>query len=409
MKLGMHLVCGAALLALAGSARADDVASYDGDGAAAAGLSDARTRALDVAFATAVDRAVTELVTPADRTAHRGDLDRAIVGRARIFVVSFKVTTEGADGADFHVTAQIKIDRDKIRAKLGELGVPYAPVAGTVNVPLPLGPLGTVPIHVGPAEPEVVRATVLYRVTTPTATLATYGVEAADSVPGADAIADRAQRAGLVVVAAPHSGPAPRPTGDLPLDDDSARALAGDAKARVVVIVGVTLEGTGPIRGVREQGAVAVATARVLDDRRVTGTGRARIGGHGLDVATAITRAARGAAEAAAEAALTAPAQAAGPIAAPPAPAAPPLTSEAGAVLVRVRGAVAFASVRAIRDQIASEAGVDAVVIRRLAAGEVVLAVHTKHRADRIAQAIRTTPDFAGKAAIDHGVVEVSP
>ncbi|MCE9580644.1 MAG: hypothetical protein K8W52_46415, partial [Deltaproteobacteria bacterium] len=89
--------------------------------------------------------------------------------------------------------------------------------------------------------------------------------------------------------------------------------------------------------------------------------------------------------------------------------AAPPLAAESGAVLVRIRGALAYGGVRAIRDQLADEAGVEKVVIRRLAAGEVVLAVRTKHRADRLAGAIRTTPDFTGKAAVDHGVVEVSP
>ncbi|MCE9572771.1 MAG: hypothetical protein K8W52_06400, partial [Deltaproteobacteria bacterium] len=262
----------AAMIAMAGVARAEDVASYDGDGAAAATLSDARTRALDVAFATAVDRAVTEVIAPADRTAHRGDIDRAIVGRARLYVASFKVVTEGADGADFHVSATIKVDRDKIRAKLGELGIPYLPKAGTLEVPLPVGPIGAVPIHVGPAEPPTTRATVLLRVTTPTAVLANYGVEGGDP-PGIDAVAERATRAGLTVVPAPHSGPSAHAGGDLPLDDEGARALAGDAKARVVVLVGVALEGTGPVRGTREQGAVAVATARVLDDRKVTGEG----------------------------------------------------------------------------------------------------------------------------------------
>ncbi len=394
----------AAVIAMASAARAEDLGSYAGEGAAAATLSDARTRALDVAFATAVDRAVTELVAPADRTAHRGEIERAIVGRARLYVASFKVVTEGADGADFHVTAQIRIDRDKLRAKLGELGVPVVARAGTLDVPLPLGPIGTVPVHVGPAA---TRATVLLRVTTPTAVLATYGVDGGDT-PGADAVAERAARAGLTVVAAPHSGPAAHGGGELPLDDDGARALAGDARARVAVVVGVTLEGTGPVRGTREQGAIAVATARVLDDRTVTGQGRARSGAHGLDVATAVTRAARAAATEAAAQALTPPSPRGLP-GAPPAPAAPPLGGEAGAVLVRIRGALAFGGVRAIRDQLASEAGVERVLIRRLAAGEVVLVVRTRQRADRLASAVRTTPAFAGKVAVDHGLVEVSP
>jgi hypothetical protein len=47
--------------------------------------------------------------------------------------------------------------------------------------------------------------------------------------------------------------------------------------------------------------------------------------------------------------------------------------------------------------------------MRRVAPGEVVLAVATKQNAARIAAAVRATEGFAGRAATDDGIVEVTP
>ena len=73
-----------------------------GSAATSAGASDARTRALDAAFASAVTEAVADLAGKAART-QGAAVDREIVKRARRFVASFAVTAErpGADQLEY--------------------------------------------------------------------------------------------------------------------------------------------------------------------------------------------------------------------------------------------------------------------------------------------------------------------
>jgi hypothetical protein len=78
-------------------------------------------------------------------------------------------------------------------------------------------------------------------------------------------------------------------------------------------------------------------------------------------------------------------------------------------VLVRVRGLVAWAPVKAIGAQLAQTSGVDKVVMLRFAPAEIDLAVTTKQRPERIAAAVRATDGFAGRAATDDGAVVVTP
>jgi hypothetical protein len=400
---GKALLLAAALALIAAAAApaaADDVVSYETDGAAAAALTDARTRALDVAFAAAVDHALADLVAPADLTAFRGDLDRTIVARARLYVASFKVTEEATRGDELHVSAAVKIDRDRVRAKLTEMGVP------TRAAPAP-GPGPAIGPGPGPVSSSGPRAVVLLRVSTPTRVIATYGTAAAESVPGAEALAELVRGAGWAQVPAPRSGPAAHAGGDLPLDDDAARALGGDAKARTIVIVGVTIEGAGAVRGARTEGATAIAHVRILDGDQVVGEGVARAGAYAAEDAGAIARAATAAAAAATTAALPRPQGPTGPMtpASPP----PPLHAEPGVILVRLRGLAVWTPIRTISAQLAQTSGVEKVSMRRVAPGEVVLAVATKQNAARIAAAVRATEGFAGRAATDDGIVEVTP
>jgi hypothetical protein len=378
------------LLAAARAARAEDVATYETDGSAASSLSDARTRALDVAFAAAVGKSLEDLVAPADLTSFRGDLDRVIVARARLYVASFKVTSEDTRGDELHVSAAVKIDRDRVRAKLTELGVPMK--SGGATAPT--------------APANAPKAVVLLRVETPTGVIADYGAAAVDTVPGLEGIGGVLRTAGVAVVTAPRSGPAAHGGGELPLDDDSARALAGDARAGMVVIVGVTIEGAGAVRGARAEGASAIAHVRILEGDRLSGEGVARAGAYSSEDAGAITRAATTAAVGAVSAAMP---KAADGAVAPPAPPPPPLVAPDGAVLVRLRGLTVWTPIKSITAQLSQTSGVDKIVMMRVAAGEVVLAVTTKQKPERIAAAIRATEGFTGRAATDDGVVEVTP
>ena len=395
-------------IAAAHAARAEDVATYETDGSSAAALADARNRALDVAFAAAVQGALADLVAPADLTSFRGDLDRVIVARARLYVASFKVTAEETRGDELHVSAAVRIDRDRVRAKLTELGVPIKAVAG---------PPGT-----GPQPVTHARAVVLIRINAPTprqgsdgsgggsgavSVVANYGAAAADSVPGLEAIDALVRASGAEIAPAPRSGPAAHADGDLPLDDESARALAGDAKAGTVVIVGVSVEGAGPVRGVRAEGASAIAHVRVLAGDQVIGSATVRAGAYAAEDPSAIARAEGNAALAAVTAAVPAAEPGADGAAAVPPP--PPLHPDAGIVLVRVRGLVAWAPIKAITAQLAQTSGVDKVVMLRFAPGEIALAVTTKQRAERIAAAVRATEGFSGRAATDDGAVVVTP
>jgi hypothetical protein len=175
------------------------------------------------------------------------------------------------------------------------------------------------------------------------------------------------------------------------------------------VIVGVAIEGAGAVRGVRAEGAIAIAHVRILEGDRMSGEGTARAGAYSSEDAGAIARAATTAAVEATTAAIRRSSFGADGAAAPPAPPPPPLRAETGTVLVRLRGLAVWTPIRSITAQLAQTSGVDKVVMMRVAAGEVVLAVSTKQKAERIAAAIRATEGFTGRAATDDGVVEVTP
>jgi hypothetical protein len=391
MKRALAAVILAAVGASAGPAAAEDLATYDAAGAADAAATDARTRALDLAFSAAVKKALAELVSPADLGRRRDDLDRQILSRARLWVASFKVVAQATEGNQLKLTAAVRIDRDRLRAKLGELGI-----ATAAAVPEP-------PAILAPRT-----ATVLMRVINPGGGVAaTYGSGASREIPASEAVAGVIAASGLALVAAPTTGGPARPDGDLPLDDAAARSLASGAGAQIAVVVHVQVDGAGPVRASRQTGALARARARVVTaDGELLGESSALGGAYGGSDVPAINGALTRAAALAVTGAL--PRTGASAVGAPPPPAAPPpLAAAKGEVLVRVKNLGAWAPVAALRQQLATTAGVQRVRIARLSADEVVLAVTTGQRPDRVAAAARATPDLRARVLTEDGIVEI--
>src|SRR5687768_16556827 len=93
------------------------------EGDADAGGADPRVAALDEAFARAAQQAVGEIVDADVRKTSKATLDREIVGRARLWVVKFTVTKDVTSEGRRELTVQVRIDRDKLRARLAELGI----------------------------------------------------------------------------------------------------------------------------------------------------------------------------------------------------------------------------------------------------------------------------------------------
>jgi hypothetical protein len=232
---------------------------------------------------------------------------------------------------------------------------------------------------------------------------ATYGAAPSDRVPAADDAVKALERRGLSSLAAPASGPEAKAGEGLPLSDDDARSYAGDAGAQLVVIAGVEQGAPGPVRGARGVASLSRAVVRVLDvtTGAVVGEGRAARGATGTGAAQVSSEATRSALLEAIALALprTDPDAAQGP--ALPLPAA-----KDGEVLVRVRGATG-AQVASVETYLSGAQGIKSVKLRRLGAGEVILAVKGQ-RAERVGALIRGAADLGAKAKVADGAVEVT-
>ncbi|MBK9032757.1 MAG: hypothetical protein IPL61_16060 [Myxococcales bacterium] len=387
----MRLVAAAlaALAALAVPARAQPV-TYQSHGSAAAGEADARTRALDAAFATAVTEAVADLAGKAAR-AQAAAVDREIVKRARRFVASFAVTDERTRADRLEIDVDVRIDHDKVRTRLLELGVELR------GAPPP-----------EPSTPAILTrpATVLYRVVGAGEVAASFGAAARSDLPGAAALEAALARAGYRAVPASAAGPPPDDGGKLPVDDQSARALAVDVHADVALVVGVAVGAPGAIRGTPLEAAPARAWLRLIE----AGTGRVTLE---AATATAVWRPAAGGDRAdLTERAVT---QAVGQLAvrgfgaATPRPtsieAGPPLVATAG-VTVRVVGAGAWQAAALIRADLAAAPGVTATNVAGVAGDTVALAV-AGIGVDKAASIARATPGFSARTRVDGGAVVV--
>lgn len=385
------IVAGA--LTLTVPAHAEPV-TYATDGAAAAG-DNARVAALDEAFKAAVREAVAALVAPADRTTHQATLDAEVVRRARLWVASFKVTRERTTDGVLRVEVDVRIDHDKLIARLAELGVPARDPRADGADARP--------------DPDAVaarHATLLLRVATGDGAIATYGAGGEPRHGLALASAPLLATRGLIAVEAPTGGARVR-AGDgadgLPLDDGDARALAGEVHADVAVVAGVTVGAIGPVRGTRELGVLARARVRVLD------LGAARVVGDADAARGARAPAGSGAAalgdDVARWAMLDALARAV-PIVREARVVEPALAAADGEVVVRIAAGGGRDVAARVRAHLADAQGVTAARLRRVGAGGVVLGV-VGPRADRVAAILRAAADLAVSAKVVDGEVVV--
>jgi len=380
----------AALASAPVRAHADDVVAYQADGDADAAAPEARVTALDEAFVKAVTQAVGEIVEPEARRQHKAAIDREVVGHARLWVARFTVTKETVTEDRKVVSASVRVDRDKLRARLAELGVPTR-AAGDAGSPA--GPTAAPLLRV--AAPEGVRAS--------------YGLSAEKDVPGSAALAAALRRAGMAVKRAPASGPAARADGELPLDDDAAESLAAVAKAEIAAVVGVSIGAPVALRGVDARGVLVAARARLIDRKahQALGDGRASAVALSPEAAAVAQAADRAVGSAVADAAPPPPealAQAEAftgddrPVAAP------------GIVLVRLARATPWGLVQAELKHLAGARGVARVSVRHVSPAGWVLGVATSESIERIAAVVKKPPaaDVAASVKIVDELIEAT-
>jgi hypothetical protein len=371
-------------LAVAGPARAEEVVSYQADGDADAAAPDARVAALDEAFARAISQAVNELVDPEVRRQSKPVIDRELIGHARLWVSRFTVTREAVADDRKQVSVSVRVDRDKLRARLGELNIAIR--------------------DAGEAPPAAAQgATVLLRVAAPDGVHATYGLAAEKEVAGLAALSEVLRHASFAIKRAPASGPAARADGELPLDDDTAEALAAEAKAELALIGGVSVGAPVPLRGVAASGVLIAARLRLIDRKahKLIGQGAAVVASRGTDpgeVGYAIDRALLAAAAdvlphpaEAAEAAQAAQA-AQGLAQAPSFTGDDTPVGEPGVVLVRLARTTPWPMVQAELKHLAGARGVSHATLRRVSPAGWVIGVTTGDSIDRIASIIKKPP-----------------
>jgi len=367
-------------LAVASPARAEDVVAYQADGDADAAAPDARVAALDEAFARAVAQALNDLVDPEVRRQSKPVIDRELIGHARLWVVRFTVTREAAADDRKQLSVSVRIDRDKLRARLAELNIAArepgeAPAGGAQ----------------GGAQGSAQNAIVLLRVAAPDGVHATYGLAAEKEVAGLAALSDVLRRASFAIKRAPAAGPAARPDGELPLDDDTAEALAADARAELAVIAGVAVGAPVPLRGVAASGVLITARLRLIDRKahKPLGQGAAVVASRGSDpgeVGYAIDRALL----AAAADALPQPAQGLAQAQTFTGDDAPVV--EPGVVLVRLARATPWPMVQAELKHLIGARGVSHATLRRVSPAGWVIGVTTTDSIDRVASIVKKPP-----------------
>ena len=366
-------------LATASPARAEDVVAYEADGDASAAAPEARVAALDEAFGKAVSQAVSDLVDPEVRRQSKPVIDRELIGHARLWVIRFTVTREALAEDRKQVSVSVRIDRDKLRARLTELNIATRDAGEAAAAGAPAAP--------GPTQ----SATVLLRVVTPGGVHASFGLAAEKEVAGLAALSDVLRRANLAVKRATASGPAARADGELPLDDDTAEALAADARAELALVGGVAVGAPVPLRGVAATSALVTARLRLIDRKahKLIGQGAAVVASRSTDpgdVGYAIDRALL----AAAADALPQVAQSA---AQPPAFTGDDTpVAESGVVLVRLARTTPWPMVQAELKHLLGARGVSHATLRRVSPAGWVIGVTTNDSIDRVASIIKKPP-----------------
>ena len=386
-------------------ARAEDIVAYQADGDADAGAADARVAALDEAFVKAVSQALGDLLDPEVRKQNKPVLDRELLGHARLWVTRFTVTREAVADDRKQLSVSVRVDRDKVRARLTELNIA---LKGAGDAAAPNGP----PASNAPGAPGVPGAetvTVLLRVATPEGVHATYGAAAEKEVAGLAALSGVLRRAGMAIRRASAAGPPAKAGGDLPVDDDVAESLAAEARADLVAIAGVTLGAPVPLRGVDASGVLVTARVRLVDRRahKAIGQGAVTTAARGADpgvVAYAIDRALVAAmADVLPQAAQK--------------PAEPPewsgedrLVSEPGIVLVRLARSTPWGMVQSEIKHLVGARGVSKATLRHVSPSGWVIGVATAESIDRIASIVKKPPaaDTAVSVKIVGDIVEAT-
>jgi hypothetical protein len=382
------------LVAVSGGARAQpagpDVAGYEAEGEADVAGSDPRVAALDDAFARAVSTALADVVASDVRSGRKADLDREIIGHARLWVAKFSVLRDQTTDSRRQLTVMVRVDRDKMRARLAELKIETHATAPEV-----------------PAA-KARSVVTLLRVTSPSGVAADWGPSGDHNLSGLGAIGRALRDGGMTIVRAPDAGPPPRATGDLPLEDDEAEAITGDGKAELVAIAAITLGAPVPVRGVPQPGVLVTARIKLIERK-----GHKLVGqGAGISAAADTPGLVGLAVDRAVAAAMA--------DVLPPQPAklAPPLQfkgndaplAEPGVVNVRLSAKTPWAMVLAEQKYLAGAKGVSGATLRRLSPGGYVIGVATTESIDRIASIAKKPPvaDAQVSVRVAGEIVEVT-
>jgi hypothetical protein len=343
-------------------AYAEDIVAYQAEGDAPTTSTDPRVMALDEAFARAVTTALGELVDGALRTQRKGELDKEIIGHARLWVAKYSVTKDETIDGRRELTVMVRIDRDKVRAKLGELGIATQ---------------STTPVL--PPETGMKTITVLMRKDPPSALTTVL------------------RGAGFAVRRAPAL-----PDGEL--SDDAADALAAEAKADTYVVANVAIAPPVAVRGQPMSSSLVTAELRMFDrPKKLIAQATGLAATRGEDSNYAIDRALLAAAA----------------DVLPP----PPMKLQAGAfqgddrpigepgvVLVRLPAKTPYSQVLAEQKYLAGAKGVRAATLRRLSPNGWVIGVSTGEAIEQVARIAKKAPtsDTSSTVKIVGDIVEVT-
>jgi len=374
---------------LVATARAEDIASYDAEGEADSAGGDPRVAALDDAFGRAVSTALGDIVANDVRTQKRADLDREIIGHARLWVVKFTVTHDTTADDRRQLAVTVRVDRDKMRARLGELSIPTLSSRPAV-------------------DPRARPVAVLLRVTTPNGIAASYGGTADKGAPGAVVLDSALRQVGMAAVRAPSSGPPAKAGGELPVDDDEAEALATASHAELAMIAAVDVGPPVQLRGLSMPGALVTARIKMIEAKghRLLGAGTAVVAarGDGAAIGQAIDRALVAAAS---DVLPQAPKKLATPTAfkGDDTP-----IAESGIVNVRLPAKTPWAMVLTEQRFLEKAKGVTRATLRRVSPAGYVLGLATTEPIDRIASIARKPPatDTAVTVKVIGDVVEIA-
>ena len=320
------------------------------------------------------------------RTSRKGELDKEIIGHARVWVVKYAVTKDETGEDRRELTVSVRIDRDKIRSRLTELGIATKDASQT-------------PTPTGDQAPQKT-ITILVRVAAPGALRADYGAGADKDTPGVSALTTLLRNAGFAVRRAPASGD-PKAA----ISDDEAVALASDAKADSVAVASVTVGDKVPVRGQPTTASLVTAELRILDKaKKLMGQASGSAAARGDDTAYAVDHALLAAAADVMPPPATKLSQA-GAYQGEDTP-----VPESGVVLLRLAAKTPYTLVLAEQKYLAGAKGIRAATIRRLSPGGWGIGVTTSEPIEQIARIAKKPPasDTSSAVKIVGDVIEVA-